>query len=72
MYVKTIYFLHYYEPGDSVGIETGYFLDGEGQFPAGVRDFSPLDSIQFGSGVHVASYPMGIAGSFPRGKAAGA
>jgi hypothetical protein len=41
----------------SVGIATGYALDGRGtgvRFPAGVRDFSLLQSC----GAHPASYPM--------------
>jgi hypothetical protein len=35
------------------------------------QDSSHLDVIQIGSGAHPASYPIGIGGSFPGGKAAG-
>jgi hypothetical protein len=35
-------------------------------------DFSLLHIIQTGSGAHLASYPMGAWGSFPRGKVEGA
>jgi hypothetical protein len=35
------------------------------RFPAGARDFSLLHSMQTGSGVHPASYPVGTEGSFP-------
>jgi hypothetical protein len=58
----------------SVGIVTGYWLDGRGvgvQVPEG-REFSLLHVVQTGSGNHPASYPMGTRGSFTRGKAAGA
>jgi hypothetical protein len=40
-------------------------------FLEGARDFSQLHSVQTGSGAHTASYPMGIRGTFPGGKAAG-
>jgi hypothetical protein len=40
------------------------------RFPAGVRDFSLIRSIQTGSAAHQASYSMGTAGSFPKDKAA--
>jgi hypothetical protein len=54
----------------SVGIATGWTA--RVRFPA-VRDFSLLHSVQTGSEVHPASYPMGGAwGSFPGRKAAGA
>jgi hypothetical protein len=36
------------------------------------QDFSSLHSVQTGSGARPASYPTGIGGSFPGGKAAGA
>jgi hypothetical protein len=42
----------------SVGIATGYGLDGPG------FDFSLLHSVQTGSGAHPASYPIGTGGSF--------
>jgi hypothetical protein len=38
---------------------------------AGVRNFSLHHRVQNGSGAHPASYPVGMRGSFPRGKAAG-
>jgi hypothetical protein len=59
----------------SVGIALGYGLDRWGsrvRFPAGAGNFSLHHRIQNGSGAHPASYPMGISGSFPGGKAAGA
>jgi hypothetical protein len=37
--------------------------------PAGAKDFSSSLCIQTGSGAHPASYPMGIRGPFPGGKA---
>jgi len=40
-------------------------------FPAGAGMFSPRHCIQTDSGTHPASYPMGIGGSFPGGKATG-
>jgi hypothetical protein len=58
----------------SVGIATGYRLDGLGigvQFP-GERDFSPFHTVQTGSGANQATYTMATRGSFPGGKAAGA
>jgi hypothetical protein len=58
----------------SVGIAAGYGLDDRG-----VRDRVPAGSRTFLSthrpeqlGAHPASYPMGIGGSFPAVKAAGA
>jgi hypothetical protein len=59
----------------SVGIALGYELDDRGcrvRFPAGAGNFSLHHSVQNGSGAYPASYPMGIRGSFPGGKAAGA
>jgi hypothetical protein len=56
----------------SVGIATGYGLDGRGvgvRVPVGTR-FSPLHIVQTGSGAHLASYPMGTVGSFPGWKVA--
>jgi len=38
----------------------------------GAGNFSLHHRVQTGSGAHPASYPMGIRGSFPGGKAAGA
>jgi hypothetical protein len=59
----------------SVGIALGYRLDDQGSrvlFPAGAGNFSLHHRVQNGSGAHPASYPIGIRGSFPGGKAAGA
>jgi hypothetical protein len=42
------------------------------RFPAGAGNFSLRYRVQNGSGAHPASYPMGIKGSFPGGKGAGA
>jgi hypothetical protein len=50
----------------------GLHLDGRFRFPAGTRDFSFLHSIQTGTEIHPASYPMVTGGSFPERKAAGA
>jgi hypothetical protein len=58
----------------SVGIATGYGLDGQGvgvEVPIRSSIFF-LHVVQTGSGVHPASYPMGNGGSFPAVKAAGA
>jgi hypothetical protein len=59
----------------SVGIALGYGLDDRGsgvRFPAGTGNFSLHHRVQNASGAHPASYPMGMRGSFPGGKAAGA
>jgi hypothetical protein len=59
----------------SVGIALGYGLDDRSsrvRFPAEAGNFSLHHSVQNGSGAHPASYPMGIRGSFPGGKATGA
>jgi len=49
-------------PGSSVGIATGYWLDGPGiEIPVGARSSAP---VQTGTGAHIASCTMGI-GSFP-------
>jgi len=37
------------------------------QFPAGTREYSLLQNVQTGFGVHSASYSMGTKGSFPGG-----
>jgi hypothetical protein len=58
-----------------VGIALGYGLDNRGprvRFPAGAGNFSLHHRVQNGSGAHPASYPTGIRGSFPGGKAGGA
>jgi hypothetical protein len=55
------------------GIALGYGLDDrEVRVPAGAGDFSLHHRIQTGSGAHPTSYPKGIKGSLPAGKAAGA
>jgi hypothetical protein len=43
-----------------------------GSIPAGAGNFSLHHSVQIDSGAPAASYTMGIAGTFPGGKAAGA
>jgi hypothetical protein len=47
--------------GSSVGITTGYGLDGPGSIPGKAR-FLFLHTIQTGSGAHSASYPVGTGG----------
>jgi hypothetical protein len=62
-------------PDSSVGIELGYGLDDRGsrvRFPTGAGNFSLHHRVQNGSGAQPASFQMGIRGSFPGGKAAGA
>jgi hypothetical protein len=44
--------------------------DDWGSIPGRGWEFSPRHHVQSGSGAHLASYPMGTRGSFPRGKAA--
>jgi hypothetical protein len=59
----------------SVGIALSYGQDDWGsrvRFPAGAGNFSLHHRVQNGSGAHQASHPVGIRGSFPGGKAAGA
>jgi hypothetical protein len=48
----------------SVGIVTGYKLDGPGSIP-GLARFSPLHSHQTDSGAHTASHPMVTGDNFP-------
>jgi hypothetical protein len=43
----------------SVGIATGYRLDGRGSIPGGAENFSLLYNVQTGSEAHPASYPLG-------------
>jgi hypothetical protein len=52
----------------SVGITTGYGLDGWGSIPERSKIFSLLHSVQTGSGGLPASYPMGTGYSFSGGK----
>jgi hypothetical protein len=56
---------------DSIAL--GYRLDDQGsmiRFLAGAGNFSLHHHVQYGSGAHPASYPMGTMGSFLGGKAA--
>jgi hypothetical protein len=58
----------------AVDIATGYRLGGLGfgvQDPVRPRFYS-FHVVQIDSGAHLTSYPIGTAGSFPRGKSAGA
>jgi hypothetical protein len=55
----------------SVGVATGYGLDGWVWFPVRTRNLSLLHSVQTGSGTHPTSPPMSIEGCFPEGKASG-
>jgi hypothetical protein len=48
----------------SVRVAMGYWLEGRGSTPGRNKRFSPLHSVQTGSGTHPASYRMGIGGSF--------
>jgi hypothetical protein len=69
-----VYFITFSNSRDSsVGTALGYGLDDRGsrvRFPVGAGNFSLRRRVQNGSGAHPASYPMGIRGSFPEGKAA--
>jgi hypothetical protein len=61
--------------GSSVGIVTGYELDGRGsavRFPAGAGNVFSLHRVKTLSGGHPASHPMDTGFSFPEGEAAGA
>jgi hypothetical protein len=55
----------------SVGIATGYRLDGRVRFPVGAGDFSLLHSLQIDSGANPTSHPMGTVVSFPEAKRPG-
>jgi hypothetical protein len=48
----------------TVGLATGYRLDGRGSVPGRGTDFSILHSAHTGSGSHPASYPMGTGALF--------
>jgi hypothetical protein len=48
---------------------TGYW-NGRSSIPDGVRNIYLIDSVHGCSEAHTESYPMGIWGSFPGGKAA--
>jgi hypothetical protein len=59
----------------SVGIALDYGLDDRDsrvRLPEGAGNFSLHHHVQNRSGAHPSSYPTGIRGSFPGGKAAGA
>jgi hypothetical protein len=56
----------------SVGIGTGYGLDGLGLIPGRHRDFALLHNVQAGSVSHSASYPIDTTCFFPGSKAPGA
>jgi hypothetical protein len=65
----THYFIHEFVWDSTVSTPSGYGLNGRRdavQIPVGTR-FSPFHT---GSGVHSASYTMGISGFFPRDKTA--
>jgi hypothetical protein len=47
----------------SVGIATGYWLDGRGSILGRGKKCFPLHNVQTGSGAHRAPYPMGTGGS---------
>jgi hypothetical protein len=56
-----------YEPGSSVSIVSGYWLDDraiEVRSPAGTKDFSRSLCVQTGSGAHLATCTMGTGGPF--------
>jgi hypothetical protein len=68
-------YIFYASRDSSVDVALGYGLYDRGsrvRFPAGTGNFSLHHRVQNGSGAHPASYPMGIRGSFPAGKAVGA
>jgi hypothetical protein len=50
----------------------GWMTEGSEFESGGGQEFSLLQIVQTGSGVHPTSYSMGAGGSFPGGKAAGA
>jgi hypothetical protein len=52
---------------NSVRIAMGYELEGWNSILGGVKYFSPIHSVQTGSGFHPASYSLGIAGTFSLG-----
>jgi hypothetical protein len=56
---------------NSLGMETGYGLDGRGLIPGRYKRFFSLHSVHTGSGAHVDSYPMSTGGSFPESNAVG-
>jgi hypothetical protein len=55
---------------NSVGVATGYRLDGPSSIPVGAI-FSFLHRAQIDSEVNPVSYPVGTGGSFPGSKASG-
>jgi hypothetical protein len=59
-------------PFPSLPLHLNTYRGSSVRFPAGAGNFSLHHRVQNGSGAHLASYTMGIRGSFPGGKAAGA
>jgi hypothetical protein len=57
-----ILFLSIPNRDSSVGIETGYGLEGSGLIPGRGTNFLLFHSVQTGSGAHPASYSMGTGG----------
>jgi hypothetical protein len=61
-----------HDTDSSVGIVTGYELDGRDFAPDRGKIFPLPHSVQTGSGAQQASYPRGTGGPFPGCKTAGA
>jgi hypothetical protein len=75
IYIYIYIYIYRKSRDSSVDIALDYGPDDRGsrvRFPARAGNFSLHHRVQNGSGAHPASYPMGIRGSFPAGKAAGA
>jgi hypothetical protein len=49
----------------SVGVATGYGLEGRSSIPGSLRDFFLLHRVQTGSGAHPTFHPMGTRSFFP-------
>jgi hypothetical protein len=65
-----LYLLYFRSRYNSVGIATGYELEGRGSILDRGKIFFLFHSVQTGSGSPPASYPMGTGGSFRGDKAA--
>jgi hypothetical protein len=65
-------YIHSYIPSSSVGIATGYGLDGRGSIPGRGKTFLILLSVKTGSEAHPVACKMGTGVSFPGVKASGA
>jgi hypothetical protein len=66
VFFNTIIFIYYYWILDgSVGIATGYRLDGQRSIPDRTNIFFLPHSVQTGSETHPASYAMDTGSSFP-------